>query len=325
MRYYTKLEILKGLSLQIPHIPVLFNETISAFSDTQGGYILDCTLGYAGHSQGILQSLPNVHLIACDRDNEAINFSSKRLENFKDRVQIHKAKFSEILKILPDEKIKNIRGILADIGVSSLQIDKNERGFGLGSDELDMRMDSSCSKDAKFIVNNYTKDELARILREYGELPNAYQIAEKIIQARKLSPITSAKDLAQIIGTKPAKNRSVSPAILAFQAIRIEVNNELGELDELLNLIEQKAKNKVLTNAKIAIISFHSLEDRIVKTRFKEWEKACICPEFALKCECGANHNLGKIISKKPITASSEELAQNSRASSAKLRIFQIK
>lgn len=311
--------------MQAPHVPVLFSQTIAAFSGLSDGYVLDCTLGYAGHSEGILSSNPSLSLIACDRDAEAIEFSRERLKKFAGRAEIYKAKFSEILEILPEQKLRKIRGILADIGVSSLQLDKNSRGFSTKSDALDMRMDAGAALDAAYVVNRYSQAELARIFREYAELTNANAIASKIAAARANAPLTSAKALANLIGTKPVKGRSISLAALAFQAIRIEVNNELGELKSLLDLIEQKSRDLILTNANVAIISFHSLEDRIVKMRFKQWERSCICPSGVMRCECGNDHSLGKILTKSPLTASAEELAQNSRAASAKLRIFKIR
>ncbi|MDY6135423.1 16S rRNA (cytosine(1402)-N(4))-methyltransferase RsmH, partial [Campylobacter lanienae] len=207
------------------------------------------------------------------------------------------------------------------IGVSSLQLDLNERGFSLKSDTLDMRMDSSNPLDAKTIVNNYTKDELQRIFYEYGELPNAKSIAQKIITARNIKQINSCKELSQIVGNSNLQNRSINVATLVFQAIRIEVNKELDVLKELLNSIQ----NSQINNAKVAIISFHSLEDRIVKDKFKKWQSSCICPDGALRCECGNNHAIGKIITKKPITPTDNEIKSNSRASCAKMRVFEIK
>lgn len=301
----------------VPHIPVLANEILEIFKNINGT-ILDCTLGYAGHSSLILKHNPNAKIIACDRDDEAIAFSQKRLEIFKDRINIHKMKFSELPSFAKGEKIA---GILADIGVSSLQLDKNDRGFSTKSTELDMRMDKTQNLDAKFVVNNYSRDELVRVLKDYGELNNAEIYADKIIKFRTNKNFTNALELAQIFGVSGYKGRSVGTATLGFQAIRIEVNNELGELKNLLTNI----KNLAPKGGILAIISFHSLEDRIIKNTFKEWEKNCICPDFALKCECGNNHALGKIINKKPITASEDELKANSRASCAKLRVFKFK
>lgn len=303
--------------MKSPHIPVLLNEVLDSFKEIKSGIILDCTLGYGGHSEAILRSNPNLKIIACDRDDDALNFCYEKFRPYKGRIEIHKSTFGTIF-----EKIEtsDIKGILADIGVSSLQLDLNERGFSTNSDALDMRMDKSQTFDAKELINSYSLDELTRIFYKYGELPNAKSIATKIVAYRQKSKITSAKELASIIGRSNLKNRSVLVATLVFQAIRIEVNKELNELENLLKHIEDsKIKDAVLD-----IITFHSLEDKIVKTKFKEWEKSCICPNSALRCECGNNHAIGKIITKKPLTASKQELQTNSRSSCAKLRTFRI-
>ncbi|MBE3022200.1 16S rRNA (cytosine(1402)-N(4))-methyltransferase RsmH [Campylobacter sp. 7477a] len=306
--------------MQSPHVSVLLEEVLDVFKDTKGNFI-DCTLGYGGHSSALLKANSNLNLIACDRDDEAIEFSKKKLSEFGERVRIYKSKFSELIQILDQNDKKNVKGLLADIGVSSLQLDKNDRGFSINSDTLDMRMNQSDGLSAYDVINSYNKEKLAEILYKYAELTNANFIAQKIIEARKTKAITSAKELASIVGTRPIKGRSVSPAILVCQAIRIEVNNELGELEMLLESI----KNAKFNGCKVAIISFHSLEDRIVKNTFKEWAKECICPSFAIRCECGGNHALGKILTKKAITPSKEEIAVNSRSSCAKMRVFEFK
>lgn len=300
------------------HIPVLLNEVVEAFRDINDGVILDCTLGYGGHSKALLDTLPNIKIIACDQDDMAISYCTNKFKNYTDRIQIYKSNFSQILQKIPQE---NIRAILADIGVSSLQLDLNERGFALKSDILDMRMDSSNQLDAKTIVNNYSQSQLEKIFYEYGELPNAKSIANKIIIARQNKEISSAKELVQIIGNSNLQNRSVSIATLVFQAIRIEVNKELDVLKELLNSIQ----NSAINHARVAIISFHSLEDRIIKDKFKSWQSSCICPFEAMRCECGNNHSIGKIITKKPITPSAQEIKANSRSACSKMRIFDIK
>ncbi|WP_169941444.1 16S rRNA (cytosine(1402)-N(4))-methyltransferase RsmH [Campylobacter sp. RM15925] len=300
-----------------PHVPVLPSEVLQAFSDIKEGVVVDCTLGYAGHSSLILKQNDNIKLIACDQDDEAIEFSTNKLAKFKDRVSIFKSRFSEILSKV---NTREIRGILADIGVSSLQLDKNERGFGIKSDNLDMRMDISGELTAYEVVNFYPEHKLAQIFKDYGELTNAKQIAANIANERQKQKISSASELARIIGTKSIKNRSVSPAILAFQAIRIEVNAELAELENLLNAIENSSINECV----VAIISFHSLEDRIVKNRFKKWAKSCICPDEAMRCTCGNNHSIGEIVTKKAIMPSVEETKRNPRSSCAKMRIFKI-
>ena len=306
--------------MQSPHISVLLDEVLDAFHGLSGTFI-DCTLGYGGHSGALLEQNKNLRLIACDKDDEAIEFSKKRLENFGDRVKIYKSDFSQLIKVLSTDELKNVRGILADIGVSSLQLDKNERGFSINSDTLDMRMDRACEFSAADVINSYSQQNLAEIFSKYGELSNAKALAAKIVSARNLKKITSAKELASIIGTGRVNGRSVSPAILAFQAIRVEVNDELGELNHLLESI----KSANLKECKVAIISFHSLEDRIVKNTFKSWAQSCICPPNAMRCKCGNDHAIGKILTKKAIVASQKEIAANPRSSSAKMRVFEIK
>lgn len=296
---------------------MLLDEVLQAFADIKSGAIVDCTLGYGGHSSAILEQNQNVNLIACDQDEEAIKFSSERLKKFGQRAQIFKSKFSEILGKVEQGQI---RGILADIGVSSLQLDKNERGFGLKSENLDMRMDAQAKFSAYDVVNSYSARELERIFADYGELPNPAKFATKIVEARQNGEIKSAERLAQIIGLKGINGRSVSAATLAFQAIRIEVNNELGELQNLLQSIEDSQINECV----VAIISFHSLEDRIVKNKFRQWAQNCICPPQALKCTCGGGNELGKIVSKKVVTPCAAEIKANPRSSCAKMRIFKI-
>jgi len=303
---------------EVPHIPVLYREVTDTFDGIDDGIIIDCTMGYGGHSSMILESNPNIKLIGIDQDQTAIDFSTKRLEKFGDRVEIRKGRFSKVIQdILREYDKSSIKGILADIGVSSLQLDQKERGFSYESDTLDMRMDKDADKDAASVVNNYAQNELEDILREYGELRNYKQVAAKIVQNR---PFTSAKELAEKLKPFLPRGKKIHPATLLMQAIRIEVNDELGELRELLGAIEE-AK---LPHAKVAVISFHSLEDRIVKQTFARWAKSCICPVEAFRCECGNNHNIGKIITRKPITAKDDELKENARSRSAKMRIFEM-
>lgn len=300
--------------MNIPHIPVLYDEVIEVFSSIVDGYIIDCTLGYGGHTEALLKHNPNIKMICCDQDTEAIEFSKKRLAPFSDRVIFEHAKFSTMLHKYKDYPIK---GILADIGVSSLQLDKKERGFGFESEELDMRMNPQNPLSAKEVVNNYSQNELEEIFREYGEMRDAKRVAKAICDNR---PFKSAKELSKMMknfGGKP----KIHPATLLFQAIRIEVNNELGELDELLESIG----NSGLKDTIVAIISFHSLEDRIVKRTFKTWSKNCICPPEIMRCECGNNNALGKIITKKPIIPTKKEQKENPRSRSSKLRVFRMK
>lgn len=297
----------------IPHIPVLYNEVLDCFKDINKGYIIDCTTGYAGHSSGLLNQNSSVKLICNDQDDEALNFSKNRLKDFENRVEFNKGNFENIIK-----KFENypIRGVLADIGVSSLQLDKLDRGFSFNSENLDMRMNQNQSLDASTVINSYSQVELENIFKEYGEIREYKKIASLIVQNR---PFYSAKELAEFFYNKLPKGK-IHPATLIFQAIRIEVNDELGVLYRLFKSMEE-AK---LKDCIVAIISFHSLEDRVVKNYFKKWSENCICPKDAFRCECGKNHALGKIITKKPIIATNFEIKQNPRSRSAKLRVFRF-
>lgn len=304
------------MSKSVPHIPVLYKEVLHSFEDINEGVIVDCTMGYGGHSSMLLEQNEGIRLIGIDQDQTAIDFSTKRLSKFGDRVEIRKGRFSEVLQEIVDEGIE-VRGILADIGVSSLQLDEKERGFSYESDNLDMRMDKSRALTAADVVNTYAQSELEWIFREYGELKNAKRVAAFIAQNR---PFTSAKELSEAVKPLMPKGKKIHPATLLFQAIRIEVNDELGELQRLLDVIE----NSTLKKTRVGIISFHSLEDRIVKQRFAKWAKSCICPSDAFRCTCGNDHAIGRILTKKPLMADKEELSENPRSRSAKLRVFEI-
>jgi 16S rRNA (cytosine1402-N4)-methyltransferase len=300
----------------IPHIPVLYREVISAFEGIDDGIIIDCTMGYGGHSSLLLDAYPNIKLIAIDQDQTAIDFSTKRLQKYQDRVEIKKGRFSLVIKdVIAKYGVENIKGILADIGVSSLQLDEKSRGFSYESNNLDMRMDVDAQLDAQMVVNEYSSSELERVLKEYAELKNYKKIASFIVKNR---PFFSAKELSDATKHLMPRGKKIHPATLLMQGIRIEVNDELGELKSLLKSIED-AK---FVDAQVAIISFHSLEDRIVKQTFSRWSKNCICPNDAMRCTCSRDNALGKIITKKPITAQDDELKSNPRSRSAKMRIF---
>ena len=295
----------------IPHTPVLYKEVIETFSNINNGYIIDCTLGYGGHTSLILQNNPNIKMICNDQDDEALEFSKKRLKHFNDRIIYNKGNFKDIVRCFEN---KDIKGILADIGVSSLQLDKESRGFGFNSNTLDMRMDTTQKLSAYDVVNYYSQIELERILKEYGEVKEYKKVASLIIKNR---PFNSGKDLAKLLEKNLHKGK-IHPATLTFQAIRIEVNNELGVLEEFFRSIEKQK----LHNCIVVIISFHSLEDRIVKKYFKKWSQKCICPPNIMRCECGNNNQLGKLITKKPIVPKNDEIKKNPRSRSSKMRIF---
>jgi 16S rRNA (cytosine1402-N4)-methyltransferase len=302
--------------LETPHIPVLLQEVVESFKGVKGN-IVDCTLGYGGHSEALLKAYDDIKIIGIDRDKEAIWFSKKRLEPYKDRVEIIKGEFANKIEDILKNK-ENIGGILADIGVSSLQLDKKDRGFSFDSETLDMRMNQDSPFSAKDVVNHYSLTELERVLKEYGEMRDYKKIAAAIVKNR---PFNSAKELAEFIKKVRGSKHGIHPATTLFQAIRIEVNKELNELERLLKTLE----NQKLKGTRVAIITFHSLEDRIVKNYFKKWSKNCICPEGVMRCECGNNNALGKILTKKPITSSKDEIKKNPRSRSAKLRVFEFK
>jgi len=305
-------------NISSPHIPVLLKEVISSFKDAKNGTYVDCTLGYGGHAYEILKEYKNLNLIGIDRDIEALEFSKKRLEEFSSRVKFIQGSFSSVLKEID---FSNVSLILADFGVSSLQLDKLERGFSFDSDILDMRMDQSSSFSAKELVNSYSEEMLIKIFKEYGEIKDAKKLASAIVKYREEKEIQSSKELAEIITKNSYKKGKIHPATLAFQAIRIEVNKELDEIVSLLDTLEQKR----VKGATVALITFHSLEDRLVKQRFRSWAKKCTCPEGIMRCVCGNNNNLGVELSRKAITATQEELKLNPRSRSAKLRVFKFK
>ena len=304
--------------METPHIPVLLNEVLESFKGVGEGYFVDCTLGYAGHSSEILAKYKALKHIGIDRDDEALAFSKKRLEPYEDRSTLYKGTFATVFPALQESPIV---AVLADFGVSSLQLDKQDRGFSFTSETLDMRMDASSALSAYEVVNEYPKEKLEYIFDVYGEVRSFKRLASAVVEARAQAPINSAKELSEIAKTVIPVGGKIHPATLMFQAIRIEVNNELGEIEGLLDALEQKhVKGEV-----VSLISFHSLEDRLVKNRFKKWAQNCICDPQAMRCTCGKNHALGKAFSSKPVTASKEELKINPRSRSAKLRSFRFK
>ncbi len=303
-----------------PHTPVLLQEIVGGFGDLGSGVFIDCTLGYAGHSRAVLEANSRVSLIGIDRDMEAINFSKEALKDFGDRVELIHGAFSEVLGRVLEQNKGKIVGILADFGVSSLQLDKKERGFAFDSENLDMRMDKTQQKDAKFVLNHYSQKELERVFREYGELREARALSSAILKYRAKKKITTADNFGKII-KKIVKDKRKNPLTLPFQAIRIEVNDELGEIARFLEILKEAKPS----GAKVGIITFHSLEDRAVKQAFREWSNSCRCPAGVLRCSCGNSWDLGRELNRKPLTASAEELKQNPRSRSAKVRFFQFK
>ena len=305
------------------HISVMLEECMTGLNIKPDGIYFDGTLGGGGHSYEILKkSTPNGKLVATDLDDYALERASKRLSEFENRFTLVKDNFKSFSKIKDQLNIEGFDGILLDLGVSSFQLDDRERGFSYMATDvrLDMRMDKSNGLSAFEVVNEYDEKELKRILSEYGEERFAGTIASNIVKSRKLKSIETTGDLIEIIQKSIPKKfqQDGHPAKRTFQAIRIEVN---GELDGLYQAILDMV-GSLKVGGRIAIITFHSLEDRIVKRAFKELECDCICDKSLPVCVCGKRKEI-EILTKHPITASEEELNYNSRAKSAKLRIAQ--
>lgn len=308
--------------MEFNHVSVLLNETIEGLNIKPDGIYADGTLGGAGHSYQIASKLNGLgRLIGFDQDEDAITASTERLKEFKN-VTIVRSNYRNMKEELNNRGIEKVDGILLDLGVSSYQLDTVSRGFSYKETApLDMRMDNRNEVTARDIVNNYSQGDLFRIIRDYGEDKFAANIAKHIVMNREVKPIETTTELAEIVKAAiPMKFRKQGghPAKQTFQAIRIELNSELSVLKEsLMDMIDL-----LNPNGRICIITFHSLEDRIVKNIFKEAEDPCTCPKNFPTCVCGKKSK-GKVITRKPILPSEEELKLNSRSKSAKLRIFE--
>lgn len=306
--------------MEFNHKPVMLDECINALNIRVNKTYVDGTLGGAGHSYYILEKLKGTgRLIGIDRDKEALEASSKRLRDFNNKILYH-GNHDNITNILKDLNIDKVDGVLLDLGVSSYQLDNGDRGFSyMKNSSLDMRMNTEDKLSAYEVVNKYSEDNLINIFKTYGEERFSKKIANKIIEVRKIKHIETTFELVDIIKSCVKFNKNDGhPAKRVFQAIRIEVNNELGDLKEAI-IDSCKCLN---TNGRLAIITFHSLEDRIVKKAMEELEGRCTCPKDFPKCVCNYI-SYGKIITKKPIISTNEELEENSRAKSAKLRVFE--
>jgi 16S rRNA (cytosine1402-N4)-methyltransferase len=306
--------------MEFKHVSIMLNECMEGLSIKEDGIYVDCTMGGAGHSSAILERLSlQGTLIGIDQDKEALSAASKRLESYNNVKYIHN-NFYNIDDILAELEISQVDGILMDLGVSSYQLDNGERGFSyMQNAPLDMRMNADNSFSAYEVVNQYSVEELYRIIRDYGEEKFAKRVAQFITDRRKQKNIDTTFELVDIIKAAiPAKARREGPhpAKRTFQAIRIEVNKEL----EILGKTIEDGVNRLKSGGRIAIITFHSLEDRIVKNKFKELENPCRCPKEFPICICGKK-SIVKIITKKPVEPSEEEININPRSRSAKLRI----
>ncbi|MEI3175292.1 MULTISPECIES: 16S rRNA (cytosine(1402)-N(4))-methyltransferase RsmH [unclassified Candidatus Paralachnospira] len=309
--------------MEFKHKSVLLEETIEYLNVRPDGIYVDGTLGGGGHAYHVCEKLSERgRYIGIDQDRAAIAAASERLAPFKDRVTIVRNNYENMDLVLKELEISGVDGILLDLGVSSYQLDTLERGFSYKEDTvLDMRMDDRQEMTAKDIVNGYSEGDLFRIIRDYGEDKFAQNIAKHIVEARKKAPIETTGELVEIIKAAiPARVRMNGghPAKKTFQAIRIELNRELDVLEHSLD----KMIDLLNPGGRLCIITFHSLEDRIVKVNFKRNENPCTCPPGFPVCVCG-KVSKGKVITKKPVLPSEEELIENKRAKSAKLRVFE--
>jgi len=306
--------------MEYTHKPVLLEECLDGLNIRPGGVYLDGTLGRAGHSLEIVKRLAAGRLIAIDRDKAALDAAPARFGEYLDRVTLVQGSFGGLAGILASLNVGGVDGMLFDLGVSSPQLDDGSRGFSYLQDApLDMRMDQSAPLTARDVVNGWSQEELKRVLWQYGEERYAGPIAAAIVRERGNAPIETTGQLAELIrSAMPAKacREKQHPAKRSFQAIRIAVNDELGELERLLEC----ALEALNPGGRLAIISFHSLEDRLVKTAYARWARGCTCPPDFPVCVCGKTPRV-KLVGRRPITAGEEELKENPRARSAKLRL----
>ena len=304
------------------HKPVLFDEVMENIISEGDAVYVDCTLGGGGHAEGMLErSSAESKVIGIDQDKEAINFAKERLKKYGNKIEIFQDNFRNLDTVIYLAGHNKVDRILMDIGVSSNQLDNLERGFSYRYDaKLDMRMDRNLKISAYEVVNDFSEKEIADIIYKYGEEPKSRKIAKNIVEYRKNKKIETTLELSEIIIKSIGKSMKKHPSKRTFQAIRIFVNKELEVLEEALD----KAVNLLNNNGKLLVITFHSLEDRMVKEKFREYENPCTCPPEIPVCVCNKK-SLGKVITKKPIIAKESELNENNRAHSAKLRIFERK
>jgi 16S rRNA (cytosine1402-N4)-methyltransferase len=302
------------------HTPVLLTETLTALQPRSGGLYIDATVGGGGHAEKVLDSSrPDGLLLGIDADPLALAASAGRLVEFGSRVRLVQAYFDQLARVAPEAGFARVDGVLFDLGVSSPQLNRGERGFSFQHDApLDMRFGPGAETTAEVLVNELPADELTRIFREYGEERFAGRIARWITEARASRPIRSTGELAAVVvRAKPGGYReTIHPATRVFQALRIAVNDELGRLRRAL----PQALDLLVTGGRLAVISFHSLEDRIVKQFIRDESRGCICPPEVPVCQCGRMPRLTHV-TRRPVMATAEEIALNPRARSAKLRV----
>ncbi len=306
--------------MSAPHRPVLLQETLLWLEPERGGWFVDCTLGLGGHSEAILEAHPDTRVIGIDRDVEALDWATNRLARFGTRFRAVHANFGEIARVLAEAGESEASGVLADLGVSSLQLDAAHRGFSFRHDApLDMRMDASGDEEtAADLLASLPEEEIARIIFEYGEERRSRRIARWIVERRERGePLQTTRKLAELVARAVGKHRGdrIHPATRTFQALRIAVNRELEDLGRFL----ETAIDLLQTDGRLVAISFHSLEDRIVKQTFRRLSGRCECPPRAPVCSCGARPEV-EILTRRPVTPTEAEMDENPRARSAKLR-----
>jgi len=311
------------MKTQFEHISVLSQEVVD-FAPESTQTILDCTLGGGGHSKRLLEKFPDAKLYGIDRDRLALQAAAKRLKTYEEQTRLSQASFSELPTFFTKHGGPLFDYILADIGLSSEQLVRPERGFSfLQEGPLDMRMDPDRQQiTAAYLVNNSSEHELLKILRNYGEGRFARKIVGTILAVRETKPFETTRELAELVGKvipKRLQKQGFNPATLTFQALRIAVNNELQELSVLLEQVPARLK----PNGRLSIITFHSLEDRIVKHQFRKWENPCVCPTDLPYCICGEKP-LGRVLPRRPVKTSKNEVADNPRSRSAHLRVFAL-
>lgn len=306
--------------MEFKHYSVMLSETVNSLKVKRGGVYVDGTLGGGGHTLEILKRAENVRVIGIDRDSDALSAAEQRLKDFKNQITLVHDNFSNVSAVLDRLDIDKIDGMVLDLGVSSYQLDNSERGFSYKADApLDMRMNKDDEKTAYDVINEYSADKLAEIFYAYGEEKWSKRIAQFVAERRKTAPIKTTAELVDIIRSaipKGAREGVSHPEKRVFQAVRIEVNNELGILKNTVFDAVKRLKN----GGRLAVITFHSLEDRIIKQSFSELAKGCTCPPDFPVCMCGKKPQI-KIITKKPVLPNEEELENNSRSKSSKLRV----
>ncbi len=303
----------------LTHRPVLLRETIELLAAERGGLFVDCTVGLGGHSEAILQASTDAQVLGIDRDEEALELAGQRLAQYGSRFRAVHADFRELTRVLATAKVRQVHGVLADLGVSSLQLDSPSRGFSFRHEApLDMRMDTSRGETAAELLGRLSEVEIANLIFEFGEERGSRRIARAIIQRRdRGEPVATTKDLANLVERAVGRGnkRRIHPATRTFQALRIAVNGELENLDRFLF----EAVDHLEPDGRLAVISFHSLEDRIVKRTLQKLSGRCQCPPRLPKCICGAKKAI-EILTKRALAPNAAETEENPRARSAKLR-----